>query len=94
MKPDRHHLPGCFRKKKPAGPGQTRVGIPPVYPPRARCRPDRAATPVWLAKINVWMTDELCARIAEGFQDEAGFHYGPMVFGGWRKTGWHGRIHH
>jgi hypothetical protein len=40
-------------------------------------RPEATATPSWVGRINVWMTDEFCARIPEGFEDADGFHYGP-----------------
>jgi hypothetical protein len=31
---------------------------------------------VWLGKVVSWLTDPLCRRIPEGYEDEAGFHYG------------------
>ena len=40
-------------------------------------RPEATATPSWVGRINVWMTDEFCARIPEGFEDADGFHYVP-----------------
>jgi hypothetical protein len=68
-----HHPSKSMPAKNMTGSG-TGMAVPSCL--RA-ARLSQTATFVWMGRIKVWMTDELCARIPEGYEDAEGFHYGP-----------------
>jgi hypothetical protein len=42
-----------------------------------RTVPGELLVSLWLDNLQNWLTQQLCARIPEGYEDESGFHYGP-----------------